>query len=99
MAATVLGVIFFHGSGRESRPEGHRESKLTSSLSKDGPMPADPIECRANARQCMELAAGIGYPELSDTFRELAGRWTKLAAALEQAARRKRPAPRKSKKN
>jgi hypothetical protein len=62
-------------------------------------MPADPIECRANARQCMELAAGIGYPELSDTFRELAGRWTKLAAALEQAARRKRPAPRKSKKN
>jgi hypothetical protein len=65
------------------------------------PMPADPIpiECRANARQCMELAAGIGYPELSDTFRELAGRWTKLAAALEQAARPKWPAPRKSKKN
>jgi hypothetical protein len=47
----------------------------------------------------MELAAGIGYPDLSDTFRELAGRWTKLAAALEQAARRKRPAPRESKKN
>jgi hypothetical protein len=61
-------------------------------------MPGDPAECRANARQCMELSEEVLFPELSDTFRELAERWTKLAAALEKPAKGKRPAAATSKK-
>jgi hypothetical protein len=61
-------------------------------------MPGDPAECRANARQCIELSEEVLLPELSDTFRELAGRWAKLAVALEKPAKRKRPAVAKSRK-
>jgi hypothetical protein len=46
----------------------------------------------------MELSEEVLFPALSDTFRELAGRWTKLAVALEKPAKRKRPAAGRSKK-
>jgi hypothetical protein len=58
----------------------------------------NPTECRENARQCTEFAAAIRFPELKDTFMELAGRWTKLAVELEKPAKRKRPVPKKGKK-
>jgi hypothetical protein len=44
----------------------------------------DPKECRANARQCIELAAKVKYPELRATFLELARKWTKFAAEMER---------------
>jgi hypothetical protein len=47
-------------------------------------MPGDPEECRANARQCMDLAAGVKYPELTATFWALANKWTKIATELEK---------------
>jgi hypothetical protein len=62
-------------------------------------MAGGPERCRANARQCIEMAAEImSFPELKDTFRELAARWTRLATELEQSAKRKRAASRKRKK-
>lgn len=48
-------------------------------------MSGDPNECRANASRCIELAAQVKYPELKETFLELAKRWTELATKLEKA--------------
>jgi len=55
------------------------------------PMAGDPKECRANARQCMDLAASVKYPQLRVTFLKLAGKWTKLAIALEKPCKPRRP--------
>jgi hypothetical protein len=55
-----------------------------------------PEECRANAHQCMDLAAEVKYPELRATFVDLADRWTKLAIELEKPRKpRRRPATKK----
>ena len=40
-------------------------------------------KCRANARQCLELAAGVKFPKIKKTFLELAAKWTALATKLE----------------
>jgi hypothetical protein len=47
-------------------------------------------KCRANARQCMKLAAQVEYPELRATFVEVANRWIKRAIELEKAGKRQR---------
>jgi hypothetical protein len=49
-----------------------------------------PKECHANARQCMDLAARVEYPELRATFLELADKWTKLAAEQEKPRKPRR---------
>jgi hypothetical protein len=61
-------------------------------------MPGDPQECRANATRCIEFAAQVKYPDLKETFLELAKRWTALAIKLEKArARKARTRPKKPK--
>lgn len=61
-------------------------------------MPGDPKECRANASRCIEFAAQVKYPDLEETFLELAKRWTALAIKLEKArARKARTRPKKPK--
>jgi len=51
---------------------------------------ADAQECRANADQCMDLAAKGDYPEMRATFVDLSDRWTKLAIELEKQRKPKR---------
>jgi hypothetical protein len=59
-------------------------------------MPGDPRECRANASRCIEFAAQVKFPDLKETFLELAKRWTALAIKLEKArARKARTRPKK----
>jgi hypothetical protein len=61
-------------------------------------MPGDPRECRANASRCIEFAAQVKFPDLKETFLELAKRWTALAIKLEKArARKARTRPKKPK--
>jgi hypothetical protein len=46
-------------------------------------MASDAEECRANARQRIELAADAKYPKLKKTLLELAAKWTAFAIKLE----------------
>jgi hypothetical protein len=43
---------------------------MISSFEMNFPKAGDP--CRANARQCIELAEVVKYPQLKETFLELA---------------------------
>jgi hypothetical protein len=57
-------------------------------------MAIDPQKCHANARQCIDLAAGTKHPELKKTFLMLADKWTLLATKLEKARHNGRPSAR-----
>jgi hypothetical protein len=56
---------------------------LTACKGKEGAMPGDPKECRANAERCSELAAETTNKRLNESLLSLAAMWTQLAMELD----------------
>ena len=48
-------------------------------------MSGNPEECRAQARNCLQIAETAAHPKVTRTFVDLAHSWTKLALELEAA--------------